>query len=189
MSRKERELGAYRDGELRGAERERVRSRLSEDPAAALELERVNALGGAVRAAWSEGPPAPAAEFVIQALRPELARIDRERAARRSWWRRSPLELLAPLRSAQAMGLAGTLAAALVIVFLQTPGPGLQGVPVSPEADLMASFGAPSSIYDLEQARDPLLIYELADGVTVIWMLEEEPAEKLSSSSANDFWV
>ena len=52
-----------------------------------LDEETTRALGRLVRESWNEGPQAPSPDFLLAAIRPALAEIDRERRARPSWSR------------------------------------------------------------------------------------------------------
>ena len=83
----ERQLAAYRDGELSPRARKRLERRLRSDPEGADRLRQMELLGAAVREAWSEGPAAPSTEFLVNALRPEMRRVDSELAARSPWQR------------------------------------------------------------------------------------------------------
>ncbi|MFQ5513793.1 MAG: hypothetical protein ACE5FG_05090 [Myxococcota bacterium] len=171
----ERELWLYRDGALSERRRRRLEERLARDPQLAARLRRIEALGHVLRESWQEGPPAPAPELLIQTLRPRLAHIERERATR------SPLarwrdRLIPQLRAAPALGLAGSLVAALLLLVLSGRSPDPAGNP----SEALASFRSPSAIYDLESNETPLMLYEVSDGVTVIWLLDE-PREGLSA--------
>ncbi len=64
MSRRERELWAYLDRELAARPRERLEERLTPRSEEQAELDRMGELSSAIRASWSQGPRAPAAEFV-----------------------------------------------------------------------------------------------------------------------------
>lgn len=168
--RRERQLEAYRDGELSHRARERVERRLDSDPEAARHTQRMEALGAAIREAWSEGPSAPSPEFLVGALRPQMVRVDEELAAR-SPWRRLRERLGEVLRPAPVTALAGTVVAAFLLVLL--------GPPVLEEGSVLPpgaipTIASPAAIYDLNQEEDPLLVYEIEDGITVIWVLEDD---------------
>lgn len=83
----EKRVSAYVDGALRGPKREQLERELDRDSVLARQVDRSRALGRLVREAWNEGPPAPAPDFLIAAIRPALAEIDRERNARPAWQR------------------------------------------------------------------------------------------------------
>jgi anti-sigma factor RsiW len=166
----ERQLAAYRDGELSPRARKRLERRLRSDPESVDRLRRMESLGAAVREAWTEGPAAPPTAFLVNALRPEMRRVDAELAAR-SPWQRLVQRLSEVLRPVPVTGLAGTVAAGLLLVWLGLPtfdG----GQPAPP--NVIATLASPAAIYDLDSAEHPLLVYELDDGVTVIWLLEGE---------------
>ncbi len=185
MSRRERELWAYLDGELAARPRERLEERLTPRSEEQAELDRMGELSSAIRASWSQGPRAPAAEFVIQTLRPELGRIDAER---RRW---SPAQRLrellgGALRPAPVSALAGVGAALVLFVLVGLP------ARLPDEAPLTASgpvrFGAPQAIYDLDEEK-PVLIFSVEEGVTVIWLLEDEPGDGISRGSRSGQWA
>lgn len=83
----DKRVSAYVDGALRGAKRDQLERELEADSHLARQVDRSRALGRLVRDAWNEGPAAPAPEFLLAAIRPALAEIDRERNARPSWQR------------------------------------------------------------------------------------------------------
>jgi anti-sigma factor RsiW len=174
-TRGSRTLAAYRDGALGEASRARTERRLDSDPDARRELGELDALGTAVRSAWTEGPPAPRTDHLIAALRPELARIDRERAAERegSGLRRvfAAVRQLGRPIPIGALSAAAALTLAIsagVIPLSGSPGPGSQGTEV---AGAM-SIESPSAIYDL-RGDQPLMIFEEGEA-TVIWMLPDD---------------
>lgn len=183
--RRRRRIDAYGDGELSPRARAALERRIDADPQARSALARNRALGEVVREVWNEGPAAPRADLVIQALRPEMARIDAEledRPGLRSWWARTR-ELLGPVPLAAA-GAAALLALAVF-------GPGLQ---LDPDAAAVAAAGlvspemtSPSAIYDLSQDGAPLMIFEAPDGSTVIWILEHPDSEALGALSMQEF--
>lgn len=178
----EKQVGAYRDGELSESRADAVRRRLEGDAQARAELARYESIGRLAREAWRDGPPAPSAELLIAALRPGMARIDAElegrQAARgRGWF--APLPVF-------AMGAA---AAVLIAVMLQTgssPGPiASVGAPevvaraqssgppaVQPVANVAQTESDELPVYDLAQGDSPLVVFE-DDGTTFIWLLEE----------------
>jgi anti-sigma factor RsiW len=84
----DKRVSAYVDGVLRGAKRDQLERELQLDERLARQVTRSRALGRAVREAWTEGPPAPAPEYLLAAIRPALAEIDRERRARPGWQRK-----------------------------------------------------------------------------------------------------
>ena len=83
----DKRVTAYVDGAVRGAKREQFERELEGDSRLAQQVDRSRALGRLVREAWSEGPAAPAPEFLLAAIRPALAEIDRERNLRPAWQR------------------------------------------------------------------------------------------------------
>lgn len=166
---------------LDGAAREGDERWVGADAERAAYLSRTRALGRVISEAWTEGPPAPSPEYVISALRPEMARIDAERAARRPLRRVSERasQWLRPLPIAALAGAAGL---ALVVLTSLNPPPdsssairlgaaeSLAAAPVARSAD----FDSPTTIYDLAQGNSPVMIFEADDGATVLWMLEDE---------------
>ena len=183
--RRERQLDTYRDGELSPRARQRLERELELDAAGTRRLAEMAQLGSVIREAWTDGPPAPAPEFLVNALRSELRRVDKQRA-QRSLGRRLRQRLGELLRPVPVTALAGGAMAALLLVWLGSPVVD-QGYPVASES--LPTLASPAAIYDLDQsgAGGPLLVYELEDGVTVIWLLEEDA--KISSLPRGGSWV
>src|SRR5262249_15032105 len=80
------------------------------------------ALGRLVREAWTEGPQAPSTEFLLAAIRPALAEIDRERRAQPSWSRAVDAflqRLSGALRPSPAFAAAAAGAFLLMLVLNQ----------------------------------------------------------------------
>ena len=77
-----RRIEALRDGALAPRRARLAREQLESDPEAARVLRRTEALGRAIHDSWTEGPPGPDPEALVERLRPGLARIDRELAER-----------------------------------------------------------------------------------------------------------
>ena len=176
MSRpNERKLSAYFDGALSERDRRAVERYLEREPDGRRQLDRHAEMSALVRDAWTEGPPTPRTDMLIQSLRPMLARIDAELAERRSpmRWLRRISELLGPIPLATAVA-----AAALVLAFVALDRP--DSTPPVPVVAAGISFGSPSSVYDLEQAEKPLMIFQTDDGVTVIWLLDDDPGLDLT---------
>jgi len=87
-----------------------------------LDEEATRALGRLVREAWTEGPPAPSADFMLAAIRPALAQIDRERRARPSWTRAVDgafARLAAFLRPSPALAMAAAAAFLVMVALVQ----------------------------------------------------------------------
>ncbi len=194
---REQKVDAYRDGALSPRARAAFERRLASDAATQAQLRRSDALGRAVREIWSEGPPAPRVDLVIQALRPQMARADAELAKRASAarWISRVRDLLGPVPLAAA-GAAALLALALASPALMQgfgiQGPGLDGRGESGFAVSAAGIGVPSmappsAIYDLSQEGAPLMIFQGADGSTVIWILENPDQQSLGSLSLQEF--
>ncbi len=167
---RERQLGAYRDRELSPRARRRVERQLQSHAESARQLDQLETLGAMVREAWNEGPPAPAPEFLVNGLRSELRKLDVELAAR-SPGRRLRQRLGELLRPVPVTALAGSVMAAFFLVWLGSPVVD-KGHPVL--AWSVPTLASPAAIYDLDQVGNSLLVYELDDGVTVIWLLEED---------------
>ncbi len=175
----ERRVAAYRDGELSASRRVKLESQLESDSGASHLLRRSEALGRAVREAWTDGPSAPAPDRLLEALRPGLARIDAEIEAGGS---RLPLsERVRALLSAPTPGLATAAAALGLIAYLVLPqGPverDSRNPPSIRTASLPTVLGRPAKetlapIYDL-QGEASVLIFEGDEGSTVIWILDD----------------
>jgi len=180
---RDRRLGAYRDGELSPRARQRLERFLERDAESTQQLRQLEALGTAIREAWNEGPAAPSPEFLVNALRSEFPRVDEEQAAR-SLGRRLIRRLSEWLRPVPVTALAGSALAALLVVWLGSP-VAENGHPVA--AAGLPSLASPAAIYELDQAESSWLVYELEDGVTVIWLLEEN--EAVSGLSRAEPWV
>ena len=185
MSRRERELWAYLDRELAARPRERLEERLTPRSEEQAELDRMGALSSAIRASWSQGPRAPAAELVIQALRPELRQIDAER---RQWSPAQRLRALlgGALRPAPLSALAGAGAALALFLVVGLPARLPDEAPLAVSSPLR--FGSPQAIYDLDEEK-PVLVYSVEEGVTVIWLLEDAPGDKISRGSRSGQWA
>lgn len=109
----DKRVSAYVDGALRGTKREQLEREFEADSLLVQQVTRSRALGRLVREAWLEGPPAPSPEYLIAAIRPALAEIDRERAARPTWQRAFEAfaaRLAASLRPSPAFATATAVA-------------------------------------------------------------------------------
>ena len=184
--RTEKLLDAYRDGALAPRKRERVEQWLRGEAGARERVEQIDGIGRAVRAAWTDAPPAPAPEYLIAALRPELTRIDAELASdtllrRVSGWL---TELRRPLPAAALVGACALALFALLPADAVQPNiPGLaQKFQIKAGGSVTAS-----PFYDLAQGDKPLLIFEGKDGSTVIWVLDDP--DQLSRGSDSDGWA
>jgi anti-sigma factor RsiW len=186
--RRERRIQAYRDGELSARSRQAFERRLDSDAQARAELRNGEALGHVVREVWNEGPAAPRVDLVIQALRPEMVRIDTELSERpglRSWLSRFR-ETLGPVPLALA-GAAAMLALALASPGLWSAADGV-GSGLSTAGIAAPAMTSPSAIYDLSQeGAAPLMIFEAPDGSTVIWILENPDHQGLGSLRLQEF--
>ena len=188
---REQKIDAYRDGALSPRRRAAVGRRLSGDREAQAYLRQSEAIGRAVREVWSEGPPAPRVDLLIQSLRPFMARLDEEIAERSSAarWLARVRDLLGPV----PLALAG--AAAMLALALATPGllrgpdgADASGSPVSTAGigSQPSVVGSPSAIYDLAQDT-PLMIFQGEDGSTVIWILEAPDPQALAPLSLSEW--
>lgn len=194
---REQRVDAYRDGALSPRARAAFERGLASDARTQAQLRRSDALGRAIREIWSEGPPAPRVDLVIQALRPQLARADAERVERASAtrWISRLRDRLGPV----PLAVAG--AAALLALALASPGLmqgfGLEGFgpqgrgesrsAVSAAGIAVPNMAPPSAIYDLSQEGAPLMVFQTADGSTVIWILENPDQQSLGALSLQEF--
>ena len=183
----EQRLDAYRDGALSEAECERLAKRLAADSESADRVRSTELLGQAVRLSWTEGPPAPAPEYLIAALRPELRRIDSElgRAGRLAGLAERlahELRALLPSPTFAAAALAGLLMLFTAPSLLEPPHGSLR-------ASSLTNFSIPevATIYDLAQGEQPLMILQDEDGAAVIWILETP--EPLFQQPSADQWA
>ncbi len=117
----EKRVSSFIDGALRGPKREQLERELDRDPRLARQVERSRALGRLVRESWNEGPAAPAPDYLLAAIRPVLAEIDRERSARPAWERAFEsfvTRFVLPLRPSPALATAAAFAfvAALTLI-------------------------------------------------------------------------
>ena len=169
--KRERRIDAYRDGALGARERARLEAEFAGDPEASARLRQTEALGGLVREAWSEGPSAPAPEYLIAELRPRLAEVDRELASQ-GWGARLLDALTEAIRPVPSAALAGV--AALLLLYL-APTPSKPVPTATSSAATLSLFRAPpeTPIYDLAQGENPIMIYEADDGATIIWILDD----------------
>ena len=198
----DRRIEAYHDGALSRSGRERVERLLRRDLAGGRHLQKTAALGGMIREAWTEGPPAPTPEHLIAALRPAMTRLDAERAAA-SLSERILEQLVSWARPAATAAVAGAAAVALFLLLpsstpqrpglstgaglatSRTPAPAsrtpspvetvalIQQMPALFENGVALNVGVPQAIYDLAQGETPLMLFEADDGATVIWLLAE----------------
>ena len=167
--RTSKRIAAYRDGALSDSERSAVEAQLQSDPEAARELKQTEALGAAVRDAWSDGPASPSPEYLIASLRPELDRVDRQLEASRPW---SQLwdSMREAVQAVPGFALAGACALAVLYFIPSAPG--------NPDrisaASTMNEFAVETPVfpvYDLA-GEHPILLLEGQDGSPVIWILE-----------------
>jgi len=189
---REQRVDAYRDGALSPRARAAFERGLASDARTQAQLRRSDALGRAIREIWSEGPPAPRVDLVIQALRPQLARADAERVERASAtrWISRVRDRLGPVPLAVA-GAAALLALALASPgLMQGFGPQGRGESrsaVSAAGIAVPNMAPPSAIYDLSQEGAPLMVFQTADGSTVIWILENPDQQSLGALSLREF--
>jgi hypothetical protein len=189
---REQRVDAYRDGALSPRARAAFERGLASDARTQAQLRRSDALGRAIREIWSEGPPAPRVDLVIQALRPQLARADAERVERASAtrWISRVRDRLGPVPLAVA-GAAALLALALASPgLMQDFGPQGRGESrsaVSAAGIAVPNMAPPSAIYDLSQEGAPLMVFQTADGSTVIWILENPDQQSLGALSLQEF--
>ena len=152
----DKRLSAYLDGALADAKRERLEREIEREPALQAQLRRTQSLGSLVREAWCEGPAAPAPEFLIATLRPQIAAIARERRARPSWQRgleRARLRLagwFGPMPLA-ASAAAAFLVALAILPRTNGPIPEMTGGPIA--AAPSSSF--PAFPVDLTSSQTP----------------------------------
>ena len=160
--RLERQLGAYRDGELSRERREGLAERLERDADTGRLLARGEALSRVVREAWIDGPPAPDTERILAGLRPEFARVDAEIESGHGAWT-TPIRQAFAVSPTPALAGAAALVVAALLLFTLSP-IGIGGIPVA---------AAEPSIYALG-GDYPLLVFEAEgdDAATVIWVLE-----------------
>src|SRR5262245_15518741 len=119
--RLDKRVSAYADGALRGPKRAELEQELERNPMLAAQLDRSRALGILVRDSWNEGPAAPSPEFLLAAIRPALAQIDRERRAQPSWRRAletAGARLLGALRPSPALAAAAVGAFVFALAIL-----------------------------------------------------------------------
>jgi hypothetical protein len=161
--RLEQQLGAYRDGELRGIARWRLERRLRRDPQLRRELALLDRIGAALREA-GEGAPAPDLWDRI-ALRLPAADAERAEAREAARGRRRWL-LVAPLGAAAA-------AAALAVVYF---GPGPPPPPASVGVVRWMSAGK-RSVFVREDPGP--------QGATIIWILHD-PSETAARRRSRD---
>lgn len=180
--RVEREISAYRDGELSERRRQRITARLARDAEAARLLDHTRGLGRVVREAWTEGPASPPVEELLAVLRPAMREIDAELDARRHAWITPIGELFQARPVPMFAGAAAVLAAAFFVgaaydeIFAPSP-PGA----VTASVDM-------STVYSLE-GENPIFVFEGegADGATVIWVSDPGTDDLSSLTGAGGF--
>ena len=198
----DKRLSAYLDGALPDGKRDRFERELEREPALQKQLKRGKALTHLVREAWTEGPAAPPTEFLIAALRPQLAAISRERRARPAWQQaleRARVRLsswLGPTPLATSAVAAFLLALAVLprpigpapdlSAVLPSGQPALELMPVARPPVARSPFLVPrmplspaslpqdsaAGVYDLSPGESPAMIFQDQDGSTVLWLLE-----------------
>ena len=194
----EKRVSAYVDGALRGSKRERLERELDNDSRLADQVTRSRALGRLVREAWTEGPVAPAPEFLLAAIRPALAEIDRERNAQPTWQRALDsflAQVTAALRPSPALATAAACAfvAALTLIpryeatngllstHLPIPEPPQvaadsgpnQSSPLFPSMPADFTAEGTSGVYDLSPVRRPAVLFHSQDGSSTLWLIDD----------------
>ena len=195
----DKRLSAYLDGALPDGKRDRLERELERDPVLQKQLKRRQALTHLVREAWTEGPAAPPTEFLIAALRPQLAAISRERRERPAWQQaleRANVWLsswLGPTPLATS-AVAAFLLALAILPRPTEPTPGLSAElpsgyeprsvtdaagsrnsildPRMPVVPAGISRDSAAGVYDLSPGERPAMIFQDEDGSTVLWLLE-----------------
>lgn len=185
--RTEQHLDAHCDGAGSARERERMKALLAARPDWAARVRTTDELGRAVRRSWNDGPRAPSPEYLIAALRPELARVDGElgRAGRLAGLVERLAGELRALLPSPALGAGAAAALLLLFTFPLPVEPPTGSFPVS----TLSNFTLPetATIYDLAQDEQPLMILQDEDGAAVIWILEQP--DQVSRSAAADGWA
>jgi hypothetical protein len=141
------------------------------------------ALGRLVRDAWKAGPPPTSVDAMLAALRPALARVDRELEASSG----GLLEKLRRIAQPPMLGgLATGAAAAALILFLLSPRPiaesGYVAVELTPTGDPTVVRSAAPDVDEPDarlaegsevevESDDPVLIFE-NENSTLIWVVE-----------------
>lgn len=195
----DKRLSAYLDDALAVAKRDRFERELERDPALQKQLKRSQALGSLVREAWTEGPAAPPPEFLIAALRPQLAAISRERRARPAWERALEDARLWLSRWIHPVPLATSAAAAFLLAIALLPRPDgsiqdlsaslstLQSPPTqapalgfAPAAPPRSPFGFRSPFAPANLSRDAAAgIYDVSPGEYPAMLLQNEDGSTL----------
>ncbi len=198
----DKRVSAYVDGALRGAKREQLERELDADARLAGQVQRSRALGRLVREAWTEGPTAPSPDFLLAAIRPALAEVDRERSARPLWQRRVDsafARLGAALRPSPVFATAAAVAfvAALTVlprldigtaVQINFAGPAAQGradvspaseqrmampaEPIVPSSQAGFTADGPAGVYYVWPDR-PAMLLHTPDGSDTLWLIDD----------------
>jgi anti-sigma-K factor RskA len=156
-----KQLHAYHDGELRGLHRWWLERRIAADAAAQAELERIRALGAALRA-QAEQAPAPDLWGAIVLQLPAAAPTAEPARARDGFGFTLP-------RWAGALVAAGAIALAFLLVPGGGPAPG-------PEA-------RGSAVQLLDTGRRPAVILQDDAEATIILLL---PKQKIGAGGVSD---
>ncbi len=189
----DRRIEAYHDGALSRSAREKVERLLRKDLAGGRHLQKTAALGGMIREAWTEGPPAPTPEHLIAALRPAMTRLDAERAAA-SLSERILEQLVSWARPAATAAVAGAAAVALFLLLpssmplrpasstgaglaatSRTPAP--TSLTPSPGVETVALMQQMPALFENGVALNvgfPQAIYDLAQGETPLMLFEAD---------------
>ena len=198
----DKRVSAYVDGALRGAKREQLEREMDTDARLAGQVQRSRALGKLVRAAWTEGPAAPSPDFLLAAIRPALAEIDRERSARPAWQRRVDsafARLGAALRPSPVFATAAAFAFVLALTVLprldigtavqtnfagpaaQTPVEGssvsgqrtaMPAEPIVPSSQAGFTADGPDGVYYVWPDR-PAVLLHTPDGSNTLWLIDD----------------
>jgi anti-sigma factor RsiW len=173
----QRRLGAYRDGELGPAAREKTLAHLGRCPTCAAELATLDRLRTALAVAGPE-PPAAAWDVFWPQVRARLAASpDPERAARRAW---------IPVLEHPRLALGSVVAAAaLVVLAVLTPWRGLLlpepprvSGPIAPPESAKAVTPVVVQSVETEAPDSSVMVYTHPDAeVTVVWVFGLEPTE------------
>jgi hypothetical protein len=178
-----RRIEALRDEALPPHRAQPLRERLESDPEAAHIFRRTEALGQAIREAWTDAPPGPDPEALLARLRPDLARADREIAEQGAKWHlldRVKAWLVGARRPVLA---AGAAAAAVTLLVLLPP-----LMRVIPPAGVARAEDT-TVVRSLRQQEKSVFVLEGGDGATIIWVLDEGIPESSSRTPLAEGWA
>jgi hypothetical protein len=189
--RLERRVDAYRDGGASPRARAALERRATPGSEADRLLRDREALGSAIREAWTEGPPAPAPAAWIADLRRGLAAVDAELE------REGPLTALLGrfrefrLQPVPVLAVGAAAAAVLAVLLIPTDGE-RESAPIATAFEagaepIRVAEADQAEVYDLQGDGLVMVFDELE--ATLIWVVEEPDDLSGRFSGPDEGWA